>query len=255
MEKPISQAILKGYLEKLQEALDLDVAIAGAGPSGLMAALRLAEAGRKVAIFERALRPGGGIWGGAMLMNEIVVQAELSGLLEELGIRYREAEGSLLRIDAVEAAAALTYRAVHAGARVFNAITVEDLIVRRDRVCGVVLNWTTVLGSGLPVDPLAVSAKFVVDATGHGAELTSRLSSKAGVELATPHGRVIGEKPLWSEAGEEATVSGTSEVYPGLIVCGMAAIGVHGAHRMGPIFGGMFRSGEKAASLILERLG
>jgi thiamine thiazole synthase len=35
----------------------------------------------------------------------------------------------------------------------------------------------------------------------------------------------------------------------------MAANAVHGSFRMGPIFGGMFFSGRKAAQLILEELG
>jgi thiamine thiazole synthase len=45
-------------------------------------------------------------------------------------------------------------------------------------------------------------------------------------------------------------VSHTREVYPGLIVAGMAANAVAGEHRMGPIFGGMLLSGERAAELI-----
>ena len=47
----------------------------------------------------------------------------------------------------------------------------------------------------------------------------------------------------------------TQEVYPGLIAAGMAASAVAGSHRMGPVFGGMLLSGEKAASLALDKLG
>jgi ribulose 1,5-bisphosphate synthetase/thiazole synthase len=47
----------------------------------------------------------------------------------------------------------------------------------------------------------------------------------------------------------------TQEVYPGLIAAGMAATAVAGGPRMGPIFGGMLLSGEKAAMLALEKLG
>ena len=51
------------------------------------------------------------------------------------------------------------------------------------------------------------------------------------------------------------TVENTKEIYPGLFVSGMAANGVSGSFRMGPIFGGMLMSGKKAAELICEKLG
>mgnify|MGYP000535614321 CR=1 FL=1 len=41
-----------------------------------MAAYFLAKAGKKVALFDRKLAPGGGMWGGAMMFNDIVVQEE-----------------------------------------------------------------------------------------------------------------------------------------------------------------------------------
>jgi thiamine thiazole synthase len=65
----------------------------------------------------------------------------------------------------------------------------------------------------------------------------------------------MGERPMWAEKGEQATVENTKQVFPGLYVSGMAANGVYGSFRMGPIFGGMFFSGRKAAHLILEELG
>lgn len=56
------------------------------------------------------------------------------------------------------------------------------------------------------------------------------------------------------DVGEPTTVENTKEIYPGLFVSGMAANGVSGSFRMGPIFGGMLMSGKKAAELICAKL-
>ena len=54
--------------------------------------------------------------------------------------------------------------------------------------------------------------------------------------------------------GRKSIISNTREVFSNLYVTGMAANAVYGSPRMGPIFGGMFQSGKKAAGLIKERL-
>lgn len=64
----------------------------------------------------------------------------------------------------------------------------------------------------------------------------------------------MGEKSMWAEVAEETIVKNSKEVCPGLYVCGMAANAVFGGPRMGPIFGGMFLSGEKLAKDLLKRL-
>src|SRR5574344_1573299 len=61
-ETIISRAIIETYMKKLISNLELDVAIVGAGPSGLVAGYYLAKAGKKVAAFERSLAVGGGMW-------------------------------------------------------------------------------------------------------------------------------------------------------------------------------------------------
>jgi thiamine thiazole synthase len=64
----------------------------------------------------------------------------------------------------------------------------------------------------------------------------------------------MGEKSLSVDEGEKSTIENTKEVYPGLFVSGMAANGVFGSFRMGPIFGGMLLSGKRAAELIEKEL-
>lgn len=254
MEVTISKSIIRRYFEKLESSLDIDVAIIGAGPSGLICAWDLARKGRSVAVFESQLKPGGGVWGGAMLFNELVVQDEALHFLDELGVRHVRAGEGISTADSVETAASLTYHAVHAGAKLFNAVTVEDVLFNNDRINGVVINWAPVLDRGMHVDPLMVRAKFLVDAGGHDAKMTASIAHKAGIRLETKTGDVMGERPMWATEGERTTVENSGRVYPGLYVCGMAANGVHGSFRMGPIFGGMFMSGRKVGDLIEKEL-
>ena len=69
IETQVSKGIISTYFDKLQRNLDLDVAIVGGGPSGIVAAYYLAKAGLRTALFDRKLSPGGGMWGGAMMFN------------------------------------------------------------------------------------------------------------------------------------------------------------------------------------------
>ena len=64
----------------------------------------------------------------------------------------------------------------------------------------------------------------------------------------------IGIKKLTKKYEEKEVVDNSKEIYPGLYVSGMAANAVFGGHRMGPIFGGMFLSGEKVARSIIKKL-
>lgn len=257
-EKIISRAILERYTSKLMDYLENDVSIVGGGPAGLVCAYELARNGVKVALFDKRLTLGGGMWGGAMLFNEIVVQDMGREILDEFDIKYDKYTEGYYTADSIEAVSTLTSKAVKAGVKMFNTIEIEDVVLKKIegsyRVSGLVIGWTTVNMAHLPVDPLVVTSKYVVDATGHDADVATVLTKKAGVKLISPTGGVVGEKPMWAEIGEQATVEHTKEVYPGLIVAGMAAVAVNGSHRMGPVFGGMLQSGKKAAEIIINSL-
>jgi ribulose 1,5-bisphosphate synthetase/thiazole synthase len=95
---------------------------------------------------------------------------------------------------------------------------------------------------------------LVVDATGHATEVVKILERKNQVRLQTETGKSVGEMSLWAEAAEKDTVTNTREVFPGLYVVGMAANATFGSYRMGPVFGGMLLSGEKAAAMIIKQL-
>lgn len=231
------------------------MAVVGGGPSGLLAAAVIAEKGYSVNLYERNLAPGGGMWGGAMMFNSILIEESVSSIARESGIRLSPGKHGNFVVDSVQATAALINRACCSGARIFNCITVDDLTFNKnEEVSSVVINWSPVLQKGMMIDPLMTRAEAVLDATGHPAEIAAQLVRKNGVELSTPSGGVIGERSLNVELGEKNTVEFTGEIYPCLFVSGMSACAVAGGYRMGPIFGGMLLSGSKVAGEIIKRL-
>jgi sulfide-dependent adenosine diphosphate thiazole synthase len=110
----ISRAILETYFKKLDSCLDLDVAIVGGGPSGLVAGYFLAKAGRKVALFERKLSIGGGLWGGGMMFNSIVIQEAGKHVLDEFSLEGEEYAPGYYVLDAVDVTTTLIHKAVRA---------------------------------------------------------------------------------------------------------------------------------------------
>jgi thiazole biosynthesis enzyme len=251
----ISRAIVESYMKDFMGAMEADVVVAGAGPAGLVTAYYLAKAGIKVIVFEKQLRIGGGMSGGGMMFNRIVLQEEGKRMLDEFEVSAEKYEKEYYVADSLEAISTICSRTIKAGAKIFNSISVEDVMIREgDRITGFVLNWSAVSWSKLHVDPLTVRCKVAVDATGHDAEVCRIVVEKIGPKLRTKTGEVMGEKSMWAERGEKEIMENTREVYPGLVVAGMTANAVFGSPRMGAIFGGMLLSGKKAAQVAKELL-
>ncbi len=247
IETDISRTIIERYTKKLLEHIENDVVIVGAGPAGLAAAYYLAKAGTKVTVIEKKLSIGGGIWGGAAGYNIVVFEDK--DILDEIGVTTKK-QGSLYVADAIEFATALAYKAKKAGAEIFNLIEVEDIVLKQETIQGVVVNSSSVRGLGLHVDPFCICGKYVIDATGHPAELV-RILKKRKPQLFP---KELQEYFMNVEISEAGVVEKTGEIFPGLYVAGMAVCDVYNLPRMGPIFGGMLKSGKKAAELINEKL-
>ncbi|MDI6866915.1 sulfide-dependent adenosine diphosphate thiazole synthase [Methanoculleus sp.] len=248
-EVTISRAILEEQHRALIDHLEVEAAVIGGGPSGLTCAALLGERGIRCALIEKKLSIGGGMWGGGMMFPRIVVQEEAKRLLDRFEVTFHEFEEGYYVAKSVEAVAKLTAAACDAGVEFFNLVTVEDVMVRGDgRVGGLVINWTPVEMAGLHVDPLTIACTCTVDATGHDAMIARMIERKGG------NLKVKGESFMWAERAESRILEHTKEVYPGLFVTGMAANAVAGECRMGPIFGGMLLSGERAADLVAKAL-
>lgn len=250
-EKEITRAIVERYTSHLLRNLEPDVIVLGSGPSGLVAARECALAGARTIIVERNNYLGGGFWIGGYLMNPLTIRAPGDALLRELGIPLEEARDGLYVTDGPHACSKLIASACDAGVWVMNMTEFQDLVVREGaRVAGAVVNWSPV--AALPrqitcVDPIALEAKVVIDATGHEAVAVRAIERRGLLKLP-------GMGMMWIEGSEDAIVDHTGEIHPGLVVTGMAVSTAYGLPRMGPTFGAMLLSGRKAAEVAIALL-
>ncbi|KAL2649342.1 hypothetical protein R1flu_017470 [Riccia fluitans] len=260
---PIKEAIVaremtRRYMTDMITHADTDVVVVGAGSAGLCCAYELSKNPNvKVAIVEQSVSPGGGAWLGGQLFSAMVVRKPAHRFLDELEVPYDEMEDYVvIKHAALFTSTVMSKLLARPNVKLFNAVAAEDLIIKEGRVGGVVTNWALVAqnhNTQSCMDPNVMEAKVVVSSCGHdgpfGATGVKRLKSVGMIDS------VPGMKCLDMNTAEDAIVRFTREVVPGMIVTGMEVAEIDGSPRMGPTFGAMMVSGQKAAHLALKALG
>ncbi|CAE7365710.1 THI1-2 [Symbiodinium natans] len=268
-ESTVSREMTRRYMSEMIDYAETDVrlemhfwCIVGAGSAGLSCAYELSKhPDVKVAIIEQNVAPGGGCWLGGQLMSSMVVRKPANEFLDELEVPYDDkGDYVVVKHAALFMSSVLRKALLAPNVKLFNAVAVEDLLVKQEdegvAVRGVVTNWSLVTqnhDTQSCMDPQVMEAKVVVTATGHdgpmGASSAKRLESLGALPSGLP-----GMGALDMNTAEDAVVQMTSEVVPGLIFAGMEVAEARGCNRMGPTFGAMLLSGQKAANLAIQAL-
>ncbi|KAF5195230.1 Thiamine thiazole synthase protein [Thalictrum thalictroides] len=257
-ESIVSREMTRRYMKDMITYADTDVVIVGAGSAGLSCAYEMSKNPNiNIAIIEQSVSPGGGAWLGGQLFSAMVVRKPAHIFLDELGVEYDEQDTYVvIKHAALFTSTIMSKLLAKPNVKLFNAVAAEDLIVKDGKVGGVVTNWALVSmnhDTQSCMDPNVMEAKVVVSSCGHdgpfGATGVKRLKSIGLIDS------VPGMKALDMNTAEDAIVRLTREVVPGMIVTGMEVAEIDGAPRMGPTFGAMMISGQKAAHLALKALG
>ena len=262
-ESQVSREMTSRYFKDLHDFAEADVVIVGAGSAGLSCAYELSKCPDiKIAVVEQSVSPGGGAWLGGQLFSAMVIRKPAHHFLTEIGVDFDEKDDYVVVKHAALFTSTIMSKVLQApNVKLFNATSVEDLIVKKKdgvpTVSGVVTNWALVTLFGHDtqscMDPNVMESKVVVACTGHDGPLGASLAKR--VEHIGMVKEIPGMSALDMNTAEDAVVAGTQEVVPGLIFAGMEVAEMSGCPRMGPTFGAMMISGQKAAHVALEKLG
>ncbi|KAI8371616.1 thiazole biosynthetic enzyme, chloroplastic [Radiomyces spectabilis] len=256
-EAEVNREMVSRYMTDMLDYAETDVVVVGCGSAGLSCAWELSkDPSIKVAIIEQNVSPGGGCWLGGQLFSAMIVRKPADKFLDDVGVPYEEKENYVVvKHAALFTSTILSKLLARPNVKLFNATAVEDLIVKNRRVAGVVTNWALVTlnhDTQSCMDPNVIECKVVVSGCGHDGPFGA-----SGVKRLESIGLIKEKKGMLSldmNSAEDDIVRYTREVVPGMVVTGMELAELDGAPRMGPTFGAMLISGQKAAYAARESL-
>lgn len=234
-ESIVSREMTRRYMTDMITYADTDVVVVGAGAAGLSCAYELSKnSDISVAIIEQSVSPGGGAWLGGQLFSAMIVRKPAHKFLDEIEVEYDEQENYVvIKHAALFTSTIMSKLLARPNVKLFNAVAAEDLIVKGNRVAGVVTNWALVSmnhDTQSCMDPNVMEAKVVVSSCGHdgpfGATGVKRLRRIGMIDS------VPGMKALDMNTAEDEIVKMTREVVPGMIVTGMEVAEIDGSPRM-----------------------
>lgn len=250
-EADVTRAVMQAWSRHFEDMIQSDAIVVGSGPSGLVCARDMARRGLRVVVVEQANHLGGGFWHGGYLANKAAIRKPADRIVAELGVPVADAGNGITICDPPHVTSALIASAYAAGVRFLNLTVVRDVVWRENRLEGVVVNSAPLYSmppNTAHVDPIPLESQVVVDATGHDAAVVNILARR-NVCPKPP-----GNGAMWIEESEEEVIRRTGEYLPSLWLCGLAVAAVHGTPRMGPAFGAMLLSGERAAEQVAAKL-
>jgi thiamine thiazole synthase len=220
-ESQVSREMVTRYMNDMLHYAESDVVIVGCGSAGLSCAWELSkDPSLKIAIIEQSVSPGGGCWLGGQLFSAMVVRKPADKFLDELEIPYDEKDDYVVvKHAALFTSTILSKILMRPNVKLFNATAVEDLIVKNNKVAGVVTNWTLVTlnhDTQSCMDPNVIEAKVIVSGTGHDGPMGA-----SGVKRLESIGLIDQKKGMLSldmNAAEDDIVRYTREVVPGMVV-------------------------------------
>jgi len=181
----VTKTIMNEFMDDfIDNILDTDIVIVGSGPCGVTAAKYAAELGHKTVMIERNIYGRRDVAGGFLLPKNTVM-APAHKILEECGVRLKDAGDGLYVCDSFEMVSKMLASACDAGAKLLNSTNVEDLVLKEDHVDGVVIQWfpSSRCQNSLPAWTDRYKVESCDRCYGHDSFLVSALASRDRASL------------------------------------------------------------------------
>jgi thiazole biosynthesis enzyme len=238
--------IKSGFTGWLKKYASSDVIIVGGGPAGLMAAVDLAKLDLKILVIGSNSYVGGRLWVSDFLVSASIFMAQFKEILDELKIPYQKGKGGLSVAAGPVISSKLISATCDAGVKILNLAEFKDLICTDERVAGVVISWNPRLSLKDEIAtsiPISLKCQIVVDATGMGAQVCQVLMRRGVIK---PNNYEQADVRI----SEELLLENTNQIYPGLVVGGMAVATIYGIPLGGLSLCSILLSGRKIAQEV-----